>query len=78
MLVVWKRPDHFIKYGWSDKVFTDPTDFGLILCLLHHNAGFADFLFFYIFIKKEKVGNCIGSSWGVAEPLWYIVKSVSS
>lgn len=38
--------------SWSGKVFTDH-------CLLRHNAGFADFLFFYTFIKKEKVGDCI-------------------
>lgn len=49
--------------------FYGPTDFRVTLCWLHHNAGFADFLFFYIFIKKEKVGNCIGSAQGVTGPL---------
>lgn len=51
------------------------TDFGVILCLLRPNAGVADFLFFYTFIKKEKVGNCIAKFPGLC---WTCVVCYSS
>lgn len=54
--------------SWSGKVFTDH-------CLLRPNAGVADFLFFYTFIKKEKVGNYIAKFPGLC---WTCVVCVYS